>query len=120
MTGGGLVLWGKESPHSLRGSWTTLRGSQVAVTPGWRAGQGWAGRRRSGWLHAGLWGACCLGKREHTRAGRTGASLPWTVPCRGSDPEAGVARGIDFHHVCAVLNFDLPPSPEAYIHRAGR
>ncbi|XP_016003356.2 probable ATP-dependent RNA helicase DDX56 isoform X2 [Rousettus aegyptiacus] len=39
---------------------------------------------------------------------------------RGSDPEAGVARGIDFHHVCAVLNFDLPPSPEAYIHRAGR
>uniref|UniRef100_A0A673SVZ9 RNA helicase n=1 Tax=Suricata suricatta TaxID=37032 RepID=A0A673SVZ9_SURSU len=39
---------------------------------------------------------------------------------RASDPEAGVARGIDFHHVCAVLNFDLPPTPEAYIHRAGR
>uniref|UniRef100_A0A4X1UBX1 Probable ATP-dependent RNA helicase DDX56 n=1 Tax=Sus scrofa TaxID=9823 RepID=A0A4X1UBX1_PIG len=38
---------------------------------------------------------------------------------RASDPEAGVARGIDFHHVCAVLNFD-PPTPEAYIHRAGR
>ncbi|XP_069317526.1 probable ATP-dependent RNA helicase DDX56 isoform X3 [Eulemur rufifrons] len=39
---------------------------------------------------------------------------------RASDPEAGVARGIDFHHVSAVLNFDLPPTPEAYIHRAGR
>ncbi|XP_036720221.1 probable ATP-dependent RNA helicase DDX56 [Balaenoptera musculus] len=39
---------------------------------------------------------------------------------RAADPEAGVARGIDFHHVCAVLNFDLPPTPEAYIHRAGR
>lgn len=31
-----------------------------------------------------------------------------------------MARGIDFHHVSAVLNFDLPPTPEAYIHRAGR
>uniref|UniRef100_A0A8C5UQP7 RNA helicase n=1 Tax=Microcebus murinus TaxID=30608 RepID=A0A8C5UQP7_MICMU len=39
---------------------------------------------------------------------------------RAPDPEAGVARGIDFHHVSAVLNFDLPPTPEAYIHRAGR
>ncbi|KAM5274643.1 putative ATP-dependent RNA helicase DDX56 isoform 2-T2 [Ctenodactylus gundi] len=39
---------------------------------------------------------------------------------RASDSEAGVARGIDFHHVAAVLNFDLPPTPEAYIHRAGR
>ncbi|XP_004708239.1 probable ATP-dependent RNA helicase DDX56 [Echinops telfairi] len=39
---------------------------------------------------------------------------------RASDPEAGVARGIDFHQVSLVLNFDLPPTPEAYIHRAGR
>ncbi|XP_028932099.1 probable ATP-dependent RNA helicase DDX56 [Ornithorhynchus anatinus] len=39
---------------------------------------------------------------------------------KASDPEAGVARGIDFHNVAAVLNFDLPPSPEAYVHRAGR
>lgn len=37
-----------------------------------------------------------------------------------SDPESGVARGIDFHHVSAVLNFDLPPTAEAYVHRAGR
>ncbi|XP_054551562.1 probable ATP-dependent RNA helicase DDX56 isoform X2 [Talpa occidentalis] len=39
---------------------------------------------------------------------------------KAADPEAGVARGIDFHYVSAVLNFDLPPTPEAYIHRAGR
>jgi hypothetical protein len=39
---------------------------------------------------------------------------------RASDPESGVARGIDFHHVSAVLNFDLPPTAEAYVHRAGR
>ncbi|KAM5188920.1 putative ATP-dependent RNA helicase DDX56 [Callospermophilus lateralis] len=39
---------------------------------------------------------------------------------KASDPESGVARGIDFHHVSAVLNFDLPSTPEAYIHRAGR
>lgn len=39
---------------------------------------------------------------------------------KASDPESGVARGIDFHHVSAVLNFDLPPTAEAYVHRAGR
>ena len=31
-----------------------------------------------------------------------------------------MARGIDFHYVSAVLNFDLPPTPEAYIHQTGR
>ncbi|XP_007954602.2 probable ATP-dependent RNA helicase DDX56 [Orycteropus afer afer] len=39
---------------------------------------------------------------------------------RASDPESGVARGIDFHQVSLVLSFDIPPTPEAYIHRAGR
>lgn len=52
--------------------------------------------------------------------GGGGQSDAGMSPHRASDPEAGVARGIDFHHVCAVLNFDLPPTPEAYIHRAGR
>lgn len=51
---------------------------------------------------------------------RGGQSDVGTSTPRASDPEAGVARGIDFHHVSAVLNFDLPPTPEAYIHRAGR
>lgn len=51
---------------------------------------------------------------------REGQSEVGMFPYRASDPEAGVARGIDFHHVSAVLNFDLPPTPEAYIHRAGR
>uniref|UniRef100_A0A2I3SNS5 RNA helicase n=1 Tax=Pan troglodytes TaxID=9598 RepID=A0A2I3SNS5_PANTR len=39
---------------------------------------------------------------------------------KASNMEAGVARGIDFHYVSAVLNFDLPPTPEAYIHQTGR
>ncbi|XP_054854593.1 probable ATP-dependent RNA helicase DDX56 [Eublepharis macularius] len=34
--------------------------------------------------------------------------------------EYGVARGIDFQNVSAVINFDFPPSVESYIHRAGR
>ncbi|XP_053125478.1 probable ATP-dependent RNA helicase DDX56 [Hemicordylus capensis] len=39
---------------------------------------------------------------------------------KGRDQEYGVSRGIDFQNVSAVLNFDLPPSVESYIHRAGR
>uniref|UniRef100_A0A8C8SDG0 Probable ATP-dependent RNA helicase DDX56 n=1 Tax=Pelusios castaneus TaxID=367368 RepID=A0A8C8SDG0_9SAUR len=39
---------------------------------------------------------------------------------KGKDPEYGVARGIDFQNVAAVINFDPPPSVESYIHRAGR
>uniref|UniRef100_A0A7M4FZY0 RNA helicase n=1 Tax=Crocodylus porosus TaxID=8502 RepID=A0A7M4FZY0_CROPO len=39
---------------------------------------------------------------------------------KGQDPEFGVSRGIDFQDVAAVINFDLPPTLEAYVHRAGR
>ncbi|XP_064031506.1 probable ATP-dependent RNA helicase DDX56 [Pogoniulus pusillus] len=39
---------------------------------------------------------------------------------QGKDPEYGVARGIDFQNVAAVLNFDVPTSVESYIHRVGR
>lgn len=31
-----------------------------------------------------------------------------------------VARGIDVHHVNIVINFDLPPNKENYLHRIGR
>ncbi|XP_072005153.1 probable ATP-dependent RNA helicase DDX56 [Engystomops pustulosus] len=39
---------------------------------------------------------------------------------KGQDSEYGVSRGIDFHNVSTVINFDLPLSVDSYIHRAGR
>eukprot|EP00081_Caenorhabditis_elegans_P027273 NP_740967.1 Uncharacterized protein CELE_C24H12.4 [Caenorhabditis elegans] len=36
------------------------------------------------------------------------------------DKESGVSRGIDFHHVSNVVNFDFPETTDAYIHRVGR
>lgn len=37
-----------------------------------------------------------------------------------SDPDYGVARGIDFQSVSWVLNFDLPTTSRSYTHRIGR
>ncbi|KAG0480891.1 hypothetical protein HPP92_011749 [Vanilla planifolia] len=39
---------------------------------------------------------------------------------RKLDKEFGVVRGIDFKHVLTVINFDMPSSPEGYVHRVGR
>ncbi|KAI3404228.2 DBP9 [Candida oxycetoniae] len=36
------------------------------------------------------------------------------------DKEYGVSRGVDFRNVACVLNFDLPTTSKAYIHRIGR
>ncbi|XP_004519977.1 probable ATP-dependent RNA helicase DDX56 [Ceratitis capitata] len=37
-----------------------------------------------------------------------------------SDRESGASRGIDFHCVANVINFDFPIDVNSYIHRAGR
>lgn len=37
-----------------------------------------------------------------------------------NDKEYGVSRGVDFRNVACVLNFDLPTTSKAYIHRVGR
>ncbi|KAL0921883.1 hypothetical protein M5K25_008998 [Dendrobium thyrsiflorum] len=39
---------------------------------------------------------------------------------RRLDAEFGVVRGIDFKNVFTVINFDMPQSPEGYVHRVGR
>uniref|UniRef100_A0A8D0F8N1 RNA helicase n=1 Tax=Strix occidentalis caurina TaxID=311401 RepID=A0A8D0F8N1_STROC len=39
---------------------------------------------------------------------------------KGADPEYSVARGIDFQNVATVINFDVPPTVDSYIHRVGR
>lgn len=36
------------------------------------------------------------------------------------DKEYGVSRGVDFRNVACVLNFDLPSTSRAYVHRIGR
>jgi len=36
------------------------------------------------------------------------------------DRTYGISRGIDFHHVSCVLNFDLPLTSSSYTHRIGR
>ena len=41
-------------------------------------------------------------------------------PKRKRDKEFGVSRGIDFHNVSCVLNFDLPTTSRSYTHRIGR
>ena len=48
-----------------------------------------------------------------------------SAPTRGGkktrrDAEFGVARGVDFKDVRTVINFDVPPSASAYLHRVGR
>ncbi|XP_041979341.1 probable ATP-dependent RNA helicase DDX56 isoform X2 [Aricia agestis] len=39
---------------------------------------------------------------------------------RKRDKESGSSRGIDFHHVSNVINFDFPLDITSYVHRAGR
>ena len=53
------------------------------------------------------------GRAEGKRGGGKGGK-------RKRDREYGVSRGIDFQSVENVINFDFPPSSDAYVHRVGR
>ena len=59
------------------------------------------------------------GPRGGAGADGEGAAPPQGKPSK-LDPEYGVVRGIDFKGVNTVLNFDVPKSTEAYVHRVGR
>jgi len=47
----------------------------------------------------------CLEKKKKTQKG---------------DKEYGVSRGIDFHRVANIINFDFPTDFDSYVHRVGR
>lgn len=53
-------------------------------------------------------------KRANGKTVQAGGKLP------KGDRESGVSRGIDFHCVSNVVNFDFPQDVASYIHRAGR
>ena len=61
---------------------------------------------------------------EGARAERGGKSKKagekGKTPPRRKDKEFGVVRGVDFKEVRTVINFDVPPSAAAYLHRVGR
>jgi len=42
------------------------------------------------------------------------------TPSMSASGEYSAARGVDFHHVSTVLNFDFPVSATSYTHRVGR
>ncbi|XP_071435107.1 probable ATP-dependent RNA helicase DDX56 isoform X2 [Pithys albifrons albifrons] len=60
------------------------------------------------------------GKGKAKAKGKEQAKAKGKEQARAKDPEYGVARGIDFQNVSAVINFDVPPTVESYIHRVGR
>lgn len=51
---------------------------------------------------------------------RKAAPPPKRTKRRRGDPSSSLARGIDFTSASTVINFDLPPSTTAYMHRVGR
>ena len=54
-------------------------------------------------------------KGAHTKQGKKGKK-----GVKRKDKEFGVVRGIDFKEVATVINFDVPPTAAAYLHRVGR
>ncbi|KAI9188059.1 ATP-dependent DNA/RNA helicase [Blastocladiella emersonii ATCC 22665] len=57
------------------------------------------------------------------KAGASSAAAAAQAKRKGAkrqDSEHGVSRGIDFQHVTAVINFDMPATPQSYVHRVGR
>ncbi|KAI5308962.1 ATP-dependent DNA/RNA helicase [Ascosphaera atra] len=62
---------------------------------------------------------------EDSEAEETAVAPPAEAPSKkrkrsNKDKDYGISRGIDFQDVACVLNFDLPPTAKAYMHRIGR
>uniref|UniRef100_A0A914GUG6 RNA helicase n=1 Tax=Globodera rostochiensis TaxID=31243 RepID=A0A914GUG6_GLORO len=60
------------------------------------------------------------GTPSHQRIIRKRKELKKKNKRRQLDKESGIGRGIDFHSVSNVINFDFPLSTDMYVHRVGR
>ncbi|SNX85859.1 probable ATP dependent RNA helicase of the DEAD-box family [Melanopsichium pennsylvanicum] len=66
------------------------------------------------------------GSRKRKSASKENGTIKKTKQTKnGKKPsssanEFGVSRGVDFVNVSCVINFDLPPTVDSYIHRVGR
>ena len=65
-------------------------------------------------------GASKASRRKNTKKSDASVAAKPRGGIGRRDADFGVARGVDFKDVRTVINFDVPPSASAYLHRVGR